>query len=511
MINNYFKNRNSSIIKKLGVVIFTNNKTLHSCTKCPAAAQSAQISKWHVACGYSNLGSNFIHTSAILYSEKVHNKVDINDLLTEKVNDLQLVKYNDTVDKEGVELKDLNLSSYKEVFPWFVEGEGGSQKDIDFNKPIRLFDSVKLIYNYLEKRHNIDKNFLSEVTISKLIEPLKYNGEITVKEFFTHITKELKSGEYQDLIKKAHMNMCDDLNLNIKAEDINTNLINSVPKLPISNVEPLGQLGNTTINQVVAGVTDLKLNLLLNHSNVSLSVLPLAFNSISYTLILRSYLTHIHNRPYDPNLSANARRLQEIVRRRHLLGFVLIGAPLTLLSIRQAGLGLKDILSVEIKSDGLLNSVGEASNLQTTVSEENNSNDKINSLFLLLSNINKKIPNWIKLFFKLLFGGIVVLKLLGISVISVMTGVDSTFYLRSIVYTISILSITYQLLNLYFLYRFSQNNIKISEILPEFIIKWLKEFEIMCESKESLKSFKTECYIQISLYIVIIIIVTLIS
>ena len=116
-----------------------------------------------------------------------------------------------------------------------------------------------------------------------------------------------------------------------------------------------------------------------------------------------------------------------------------------------------------------------------------------------------------KLFFNLLFGGILLLNLLGI--LSVFTGVNSTYYLRLYIYTISSLSITFQLLNLYFLHKFSNSNgqSKISEVLPNFIIKWLKGIEIMSSTKEGIHSLKEECYIQISLYIVIIIFVTLIS
>jgi hypothetical protein len=169
-------------------------------------------------------------------------------------------------------------------------------------------------------------------------------------------------------------------------------------------MEPLGQLGNTTINQVVEGLIDLKWDLVLKHSTLTLNVFPLAFNAISYSLMLRSYITHIHNRPFAgvaTNLSVHARRVKEARRTHFLLGFAFLGwlrPPLALICLRQASLGLKDVLSIELKSDGLLNSGSEASNLQTMVSEENNSPNKINSnnanndswLFLLLSKINKK-------------------------------------------------------------------------------------------------------------------------
>src|SRR6202046_5592852 len=87
------------------------------------------------------LVKNFIHSSAILYSN-VDSKIleQINRLGQERVSDLQLIKYQENVVDEDI--KDLNISSISEIFPWFLDEEG---KNIEYNKPIKLFDGVKLI------------------------------------------------------------------------------------------------------------------------------------------------------------------------------------------------------------------------------------------------------------------------------------------------------------------------------------------------------------------------------
>lgn len=59
------------------------------------------------------------------------------------------------------------------------------------------------------------------------------------------------------------------------------------------------------------------------------------------------------------------------------------------------------------------------------------------------------------------------------------------------------LTICYELLNLYFLHRFIKKNIKISEVLPDYIIFLLKELEEISSNIESIKFFKKSCYIHI--------------
>ncbi len=71
----------------------------------------------------------------------------------------------------------------------------------------------------------------------------------------------------------------------------------------------------------------------------------------------------------------------------------------------------------------------------------------------------------VKLFFKLLFLILFVLKLFGFTILDLFI---SPYYLKIYFYVGCTLTIIYQLLSIYLLHRFYKNNIKISEILPNF-------------------------------------------
>ncbi len=147
----------------------------------------------------------------------------------------------------------------------------------------------------------------------------------------------------------------------------------------------------------------------------------------------------------------------------------------------------------------------------TDTQSESISSNILNSksgLFILLSNINKKIPYWIKILFRLVFLSILVLKLLGFT--NILDIYNNLIYLKLFTYTSCSLVILYQLLNIFLLYKFSNKNVKIPEILPEFLINWLKEFEFICQDPISIKEFKNTCYREIFIYIFIIILITLI-
>lgn len=135
------------------------------------------------------LGKNFIHSSAILYSNKT---IDLNKMIeisieNDRLSNLQLVKYNTEVVKE--ELGDLGItssssSSIGENFPWLLDDEG---KNIDFNKSISLFNGVKLISSYLAKRFEMDENLISEVKLTEILKPFEDKNEVTVLELYNHV------------------------------------------------------------------------------------------------------------------------------------------------------------------------------------------------------------------------------------------------------------------------------------------------------------------------------------
>uniref|UniRef100_UPI0030DE56CE hypothetical protein n=1 Tax=Squamanita imbachii TaxID=2976389 RepID=UPI0030DE56CE len=223
-------------------------------------------------------------------------------------------------------------------------------------------------------------------------------------------------------------------------------------------------------------------------------------NFIGFNLLLRSYMKYVYNRPYEPNIDIIQKRKQDFIRNRNLGVFLFLGAPLTLFNLNKSAISYKEMGSINFF-------IPNSTELETT----NNSSNIINknsSLFLILSNLKKKIPNWVKLFFKLNFLTLLVLKLLGFnSLLDVLININ---YLKIFTYISCSLAIIYQIFNLYLLHIFSLKSIKISEVLPEFLINWLKEFEELSTSKETIKEFKKTCYIEIIIYILIIIILTII-
>jgi len=89
---------------------------------------------------------------------------------------------------------------------------------------------------------------------------------------------------------------------------------------------------------------------------------------------------------------------------------------------------------------------------------------------------------------------------------------NNSYYLKIYLQISCSLVIIYQLLNIGLLYNFIKKNPKIPEYLPEFIINWLKEFEEMSKFPKSFfKEFKTTAYIEIALYLTILILTFLIG
>lgn len=349
----------------------------------------------------SLLIKNFIHSSAILYSN-VRDSIlldAINRLNQERVSDLQLIKYEE---KAVEDLKiDLGISTLSESFPWLYDEQG---KQIEFNKPIKLFDGVKLISNFLEKRFDADPNLLSDVKIGELLKPFSENKEITVLELFNHVSNLYKEDQGK-LLKK----------LTFESEAFSDTIITN------NSSKPFGEYGDVTLNQIGVALkekmNDIKWDFVSDATQVTVHGLPLAVNAISYGLVLRAFIKYVHNRPMAPNLNASQLALTRSVRDKQLLIFSILGVPITLLFLKYSSLGLKDVFT--LSSPSLDKGGGESGGpLQLGQLENNNKTINTNSsLFLLLSNLNKKIPSWLKIVFRLLFSIILTLKLLGFSII----------------------------------------------------------------------------------------------
>ncbi len=117
-----------------------------------------------------------------------------------------------------------------------------------------------------------------------------------------------------------------------------------------------------------------------------------------------------------------------------------------------------------------------------------------------------KLPYRFKLLFKFILFILFIIILLGWKNISFFY----FYYFKLTSIGLCLLVILHDLVYLYFLYLFSKRNFIISDFLPLFLQKWLKQFEIMNESKDSLDGFKELFYRNISVYFIIILMIIIV-
>lgn len=185
-------------------------------------------------------------------------------------------------------------------------------------------------------------------------------------------------------------------------------------------------------------------------------------------------MKYYHNRPFPANIPKGELVYLERAKTRNLALFLCLGAPAILYSIKSSAVTLKDMFSIDLPlasgtsaptsaQGSSVGGEGTSSAVREVHTDKNSSNINIS---FLLGYFNKKLPKWVKIFFKLLFLGMLLIKLLGFGYLEIF---KNTTYLKYLCYISCSFGITYQLLNLYLLYKFSKNNIIVSEILPEFL------------------------------------------
>lgn len=270
---------------------------------------------------YPILNSFNFHTSSIICSN-----VSDNDTLNTGTNyshdtiyDLQLIKYNETVVES--DLPEIVKLSSSDSFPSPAFGSEGSEakgsvgeglgaegawfKDengqiLAAHVFVNVFESIKLINQYLEKRFDLSADQISNVKISQLLEPFKDREEnsITVIELFNHFGK-IYNEDKNNLIKGVLSNLA-------KTEDLknkNTDIVNS------SNLKPFGKTGDKTLYEISVGLSKLHWDVELNTTKVTLQDAPFAMNFVSYSLLLKGYMKYVHNKPYKELSSTEERSL----------------------------------------------------------------------------------------------------------------------------------------------------------------------------------------------------------
>lgn len=217
---------------------------------------------------------------------------------------------------------------------------------------------------------------------------------MTVLELYNHVSSFYK--EDKEFFKKA--------------EEI---LIASSPEERSEVLRPLGAIGDITLNQLFINLKELKWESLVHNTQITINVVPFCANLVGYGIILRGYLKLVHNRPLNPNLSNLQGNLELKNRNRNLALFALMGAPITLVLLKAVSPTLKDIVTISWP-------VGNDSQLEKI-------NNSLIPGFTVFNYLNKKIPYWVKLLFRLLLLSLLVLKLLGINILDF---ISSIYYLR---------------------------------------------------------------------------------
>ena len=227
---------------------------------------------------------------------------------------------------------------------------------------------------------------------------------------------------------------------------------------------------------------------IIQGAKLTIHAVPLCMNLISYGYILRSYLKLVNNRKIHKNLSPEALKIHQKARNRNLVILAIVGAPLTLAILRKISGTISNTLSIDIPI--LLN--------KDMLTDTTNPESK--GLFLLFTKINQYLPTGLKYFLSLLVTSLLILIIIGFNYLDLFFII---YYLKLLSYSFSTLAILYQLTNLYLLKFFSYHEFKISNMLPNILKNWLREFEALNSSLESKIEYKNECYLQITIYIVI--------
>lgn len=139
---------------------------------------------------------------------------------------------------------------------------------------------------------------------------------------------------------------------------------------------------------------------------------------------------------------------------------------------------------------------------------------KIHSLFVLfftlsfillifidinyLGNLYNKIPTWVTVTFRLVLLFLFVLKLCGITLIDFLI---NDYYLKMYFIFAWLFLIVFHLTNLFLLHLFMKKSITIPEILPDFLIDFLKDLESVSTKPETTKELKQSNYRLIGIYI----------
>jgi hypothetical protein len=392
----------------------------------------------------------------------------------------EYIKYKDKHGTDPVTSSD--TSSFGESFPWFVDCNNNI---IDFNKSIQLFDSLKLISRYLETRFGLNISQIPDVKLTQILEILTGGTNVTVLDLYKHL-QELYNKDYFKVIDKDGSNVSESSSSNTE-DSLGQEYQNLVDFYKVN--KPLGSYGDITLNQLILKLKEIKL---ADIENVRLTVNPLTIfsNVVGYGFLVRNYYKYIHNRPFRSADLIIDRRAEVIIRRTQLNFVVLVRGPAILYGLSYMAITYKDMGSIEVLSG------------KSTNNDESSNLIKSGLFFSILSKLKQKFPDWVRYSILTFIIYIIILLL-----VCKFSGLTFWFIYT---YVSLFLVIMFQLVNLYLLHIFSTKKIKIPEVLPDFIIDWLKGIELFSQ-KKYIKSFKKDFYIQLCIYLIILVLTLLVA
>lgn len=230
-------------------------------------------------------------------------------------------------------------------------------------------------------------------------------------------------------------------------------------------------------------------------------IMPLAFSFVLFQFYIAYYkFIHIRRLFKEKKLEIRNSPLNRLATFIYQTGLSLKGSceyAITITTILGFSIGLDTFFT---------NSPSTPIDMLTDI---NSSTQNKSGLLLLISNLTNKIPILVKIIFVFLLLITTVLKLLGLGyLIPFILHFNLYFKLYAILG--GLLGILNELFTLYSLHKFISNpDLKIPEILPDFLIKWLNGFKILSTSKESIKDIKKFSYLHAGFYLILIIIIIL--
>lgn len=289
-----------------------------------------------------------------------------------------MIKYGDKneifSDSTGDTSSNSPYSSYSEAFPWLCDEEG---KPLDTGKPIDLLKGVVYVTRYLELRYGVDMGKVSEYGIRDLLHPFFEGKVVSTFSLFKHVSDLHKNNRFTDLVTSTSTVKSETDQVETgEGAAIAEGVLAPGSKIP----QYLGSYGEHTLNETIHQALEAKWDFFYNSAKLSVNLVPTAANIVGYGLIVKTFVKHIHNRPYSAETLADktGKKLKRALfyRNQQLLAFTVLGAPLVLLLTKNSSIGLKNMLTLEL----------------FPLSNETKDTVKGFSLLALFTSINKWIP-----------------------------------------------------------------------------------------------------------------------